>query len=133
MKAFFATCAILASMTPALAVDLHCVGPADLEIPVFVDVSLNEAGEAENAMFEIQGDLSYTTIAEHEANRSSIVPVSADGEHVRFKLHYAYQDYDSDVAEIWLVKLWEGSQSATGGVLSVVGGGAWPLTCSETS
>ena len=61
------------------------------------------------------------------------MPVSADGEQVRFKLHYAYQDYDSDVAEIWLVKLWEGSQSATGGVLSVVGGGAWPLTCSETS
>jgi hypothetical protein len=133
VKALLAFCAVLASGVPALAVDLHCVGPADLEIPVFVDVTLNEAGEAENAMFEIQGDMSYTTIAEQEANRSTIVPVSSDSEHVRFKLHYAYQDYDSDVAEIWLVKLWEVSQSATGGVLSVAGGGVWPLACTETS
>lgn len=132
MRTVALTVAASCLMTAMAAADEYSCRSVGGEGAVAMDFSLRYSGGAyavTGAGFQIEGDIGYSTSATEPTSLATVTGVEADGDHVRFSLHYTDAKYDGDIATVHVATLSEGAYAMTAGVLRVVGGGLWPIQC----
>jgi hypothetical protein len=128
--------AILALPAAAAAADTYdCRSLNETDYPVTVSFDVDYADDAFSVLraeLQIEGDIGYSSTAEHPSNRALATDIEIGGDAIRFNFHLNDGEYDVDVARLHVVTLSEGAYSLTAGVLQVGGGGLWPIECTVT-
>jgi hypothetical protein len=119
--------------TPAAAADTYdCRSLNETDFPVTASFDLDYADDAfsiPRAELQIEGDIGYSSTAEHPSNRAFATEIDVGGDAIKFNFHLDDGEYDVDVARLHVVTLSEGAYSLTAGVIQVGGGGLWPIEC----
>jgi hypothetical protein len=128
--------ALFACPNAAAALDTYdCRSLSETDFPVTASFDLDYADDVfsiPRAELQIEGDIGYSSTAEHPSNRAFAADIEVGGDAVRFNFHLNDGEYDVDVARLHVVTLSEGAHSLTAGVLQVGGGGLWPIECDVT-
>ena len=128
--------ALLACPAAATAADTYdCRSLNETDFPVTASFDLEYADDAfsiPRAELQIEGDIGYSSTAEHPSNRAFATGIEIGGDAIKFNFHLDDGEYDVDVARLHVVTLSEGAYSLTAGVLQVGGGGLWPIECAVT-
>jgi hypothetical protein len=123
---------LVASVSGAVADTYACRSLNDPDFPVTANFELtyiDDVFAVPSADLQIEGDMGYSTTAEHPSNRAFVTDLEVGNEAIKFNFHLNDGQYDVDVARLHVVTLSEGVYSHTGGVLQVGGGGLWTIQC----
>ena len=133
---FLIAATLLALPAAAAAADTYdCRSLNETDFPVTASFDLDDANDAfsiPRAELQIEGDIGYSSAAEHPSNRAYATDIDVGGDAIRFNFHLNDGTYDVDVARLHVVTLSDGAYSLTAGVLQVGGGGLWPIECTVT-
>lgn len=126
--------ALLALPAAAAAADTYdCRSLNETDFPVTASFDLDHGDSGftvPRAELQIEGDIGYSSTAEHPSDRAIATDIEVGGDAISFNFHLDDGTYDVDVARLHVVTLSEGAHSLTAGVLQVGGGGLWPIACS---
>ena len=133
MRADILIATLLATTGAAAAADTYTcrsLNETDFPATASFDLERDDSGyTVPRAQMQIEDDIGYSTAPDHPSNGAFVSEIEVGNSSIRLVFHQTYDEYDVDVAELYVVTLSEGAHSLTAGVLQIGGGGLWPIQC----